>query len=133
MAVKDKLATLEDLQAAYDDLKEMISGMDMSTENITLVNTMASDGATVTKSGNMVQIDIRNLRLASSTTVSGTIGTVPAGYRPNVKICLGAFISSSNTSVLTIDTDGTIATSHAISSGLNYAAFYHDFYYCAVN
>lgn len=140
MAVKDKLVTLEDLQTAYNDLKEMIENMgsNVTTGTITLLDTATwtnIEHNSLVRTGNLVQITLyANLKGISGHTASGTVvATIPAGFRPPAKngvVGQGQYYGSH---CIYIDSNGDLSINYGLDSSTARSVFIKAFYIAAEN
>lgn len=121
MALKDKLVNLEDLKAAYDDLKEKIDNMLKFSSVTAQVTASGASGSIIcNKSGNLVEIEVSIDNASQTITVGTTLGTTPAGYRPKSKIyCRSSEQRTGGEIQSYIDTDGKITTANQVTSFSN--------------
>lgn len=118
MALKDKLVDLEDLKAAYDNLKGMIDAMSVvETVSVPVSGTNVSSDSfcNATKCGSDVVVDLC-LRLTTfDTQTNMVVATLPSGYRPTQFTSGEVIRNSSGTgrSVITIAPNGGVTVLEA--------------------
>lgn len=141
MAVKDKLVTLEDLQTAYNDLKEAIGNMESAAAKITLASstsdyTISSSGDfnCVARAGKVVHIilDIGVVKAVSAGNVPAgtTVATIPEGFRPvsEKTLAVNGVTTGVGSEGLVLHSNGNITLK---ATAGNFSGHINGFYVCA--
>lgn len=113
-----KIATI-----AVDDKSYNIYAPIVSVETGTLTKGSAASSYTgqVRKCGRVVQLNLNQIKLASalgSASTSGTVTTIPTGYRPNYQILVPWASSGAAYGYATISTGGVVTMRNCSSASL---------------